>query len=222
MGCVVFAHPAVILTEDDIKHPMQAVLDAPVTACCFGEGFGAGNALAADVEGPLVRCLAVDFPLPFDHADTGELGPMLPQWLVQPRQIGDPQRLAGFNTAMILFDGLVSADWQAAKASGLPLGEEFPQGIGQCFLVVFDGQEIVSASVENFLGDLGLTADGVNRDNAPLERQRIEQCLDGGNFVALAAGMLLRQAQATGRGVGADRVQCRVVTRYRQPSSVHR
>lgn len=159
---------------------MQAVLDAPVTACCFGEGLGGGYALAADIEGPLGRCLAVDFPASFDHADPGELGPMLPQRLVQPRQIGDPQRLAGFNTTVILFDGLVAADRQAAKASAPPFGEEFPQSIGQGFLVVLDGQEVVAASVENFLGDLGLAADSVNRDNAPL---------DGGNLVTFVAGM---------------------------------
>ena len=54
MRCVVLPDTAIVFTKRDIEHPMQTVLDAPVTARCFGEGFGGGYSLAADVEGALV------------------------------------------------------------------------------------------------------------------------------------------------------------------------
>ena len=74
------------------------------------------------------------------------------------------------------------------------------------------GQQVIAAPVENLLGNLGLATDGVDRDDAALEGQRVEQRLDGLNLVAYAAGVFLPQAQATGRGIRADRVQRRVLS----------
>ena len=108
---------------------------------------------------------------------------------------------------MILLDGLVAIHRQCSKACTLPVGEEFPQGICQGLLIILDRQQVVPTALENLLGNRGLTADGIDRDDTSLERQRIEQGLDRGNLVALAARMLLGQTQAAGRGVGADRVQ---------------
>jgi hypothetical protein len=106
----------------------------------LGKGFGARDALAADVIGPLGGHGAVDFPLPFDHPDPGELGPVFAQFLVQPGQVADPHRLARFDPAMIFLEALV-ADRQGAKAPGLAFGEEFPKGVRQIFLVVLDGNK---------------------------------------------------------------------------------
>ena len=112
---------------------------------------------------------------------------------------------------MIVLDGLVPVNRQGAKARCLAVGEEFPQGVCQGRLVILDGQQIVPAPVENLLGNLGLAADGIHRDDTGLECQRLEQRLDGRNLVAFATGMFLGQTQAASRNVGADRVQCGVM-----------
>ena len=113
---------------------------------------------------------------------------------------------------MIFLDTLVAADGQGAKTAGLAVGEELPEGVRQVFLVALDGQQVIAAPVENLPGNFSLAPDGVDRDDAALEGQCVEQRLDGRNLVAFAAGMFLPQAQAAGRGIRADRVQRRVVT----------
>ena len=139
--CTILAHPAVLLAEDGIKHPMQTVLDAPMTTRRRGEGFGDGYPLAADVEGTPGGRRTVDLALPRDHADAGELGPVLPELLIQPGQVGDPQRLPGFDAAMAFLDGLVVSNWQGTEVCLLAIGEEFPQGARQFLLIILDGQK---------------------------------------------------------------------------------
>ena len=75
MECMVFPDPAVVLAESDIEHPMQAVLDTPVTSGSVSKGFSGRHPLAADAEGTLHRNGPIDIPLPLDHADAGKLGP---------------------------------------------------------------------------------------------------------------------------------------------------
>lgn len=81
MWRLILAHPAIVLAERDIEYPMQAVLDPPMTTRHLGEGFGIGDALAADVEGPLGRGVSIDFPQPNDHAHPDQFRPALPQRL---------------------------------------------------------------------------------------------------------------------------------------------
>ena len=166
MWRMILAHPATILAEIDIEYPMQAVLDPPVAACCLGEGLGARHALAADVEGTLGGHGALDVALPLDHADAGQPGPVLPEFLVHPGQVGDPKSLAGLDPAMAFLDGMVAADRQGTESAGVAVGKELPQGIGQGALVILDGQQVIPAPVENLLGDPGLAADGIEGDDA--------------------------------------------------------
>lgn len=98
--CVVFADPAVVLAKRDIEHPIQTIFDAPMTAYCLGEGFGGRYALAAEIAGAPYGDRAVEFSPALDHADTGRFGPVLPELSVQPGDVGDPQRLAGFDAAI--------------------------------------------------------------------------------------------------------------------------
>jgi len=76
MRRVVFADTAVVLSKRDIEHPMQAVLDTSMTACCVGKRRCGGDALAANVEGALLGKRAVDVPLSLDHADASEFWPV--------------------------------------------------------------------------------------------------------------------------------------------------
>jgi hypothetical protein len=65
-----------IVDEDDIHAPIQAVLHGPMSA------YGAGDALgirrqAADIEAPLKGRLAVDAAFRFDHRKGFQIGPLL-------------------------------------------------------------------------------------------------------------------------------------------------
>lgn len=45
-----YAYPALVLSECDIKHPMQAIFDSPVAPRSIGQRLGRSNAFGADVE----------------------------------------------------------------------------------------------------------------------------------------------------------------------------
>lgn len=106
MRCVILAHPAVILVESDIKHPMQTVLDPPVATCCIGKRLSIRNALAADVKSAFPRNGAIDVPLPLNQTDTGKAGSVFTEFPVHPGQVGHPQRLSGLDSPMPFLDSL--------------------------------------------------------------------------------------------------------------------
>ena len=97
-------------------------------------------------------------------------------------------------------------------------------GIRQRAQIVFHCQQVVATAINDLLDALSLTADGVDRDDATLEHQDIEQALDRRNLMAFAACAFLGQAQAASRQIRADHVQCRVVpvTRATQRLAVKR
>jgi hypothetical protein len=65
------AYPTLVFVEGDIKHPMQTVLDFPVTPRRLSEGFGRIDASTADVENLLTGDLACDVTFSFDPPDPG-------------------------------------------------------------------------------------------------------------------------------------------------------
>ena len=56
-------------------------------------------------------------------------------------------------------------------------------------------------------GDLGLGADGIDRDQGPLERQPLQEQRDGGDLVRLAAHRLLPEHQALAACPSRDQMQ---------------
>jgi hypothetical protein len=91
-------------------------------------------------------------------------------------------------------------------------------------LVILDRQEIIASSIDDFLGNVRLVTESVKGDDASLERQRLQKCLDGGNLVAFAAHAFLTQGKATGRGKGADQADGRIaaVTRTANRLAIER
>ena len=74
-------------------------------------------------------------------------------------------------------------------------------------LVVLDRQQVVGLGLKGRLGDGGVAAHGVNRDQGPSEIQTLHQGRDGGDLVRLLLGCLLSQYQSAGGGEGRDQMQ---------------
>ena len=73
-------------------------------------------------------------------------------------------------------------------------------------LVVFDLQDILAVGVEDLLGDVLLTTQGVDGYHRPVEFQQLQQLLDGREFLALARSLDLGKDQVIGGHEGADHV----------------
>ena len=127
-----------------------------------------------------------------------------------PRHVRDQDSPARFDAAMILLDRGALLHLDVAKVKRLGGAEELDDRLGQILLVVLDRQDIVCPLSEDFLSDLGLAAQGVQGDDAPLEHQRIQQRLGRSQLIAFACRAFLSQRYAQRAGVGADHVQGRV------------
>jgi hypothetical protein len=63
----------------------------------------------------------------------------------------------------------------ASCRRGLEQGKEVTHRLGQCRLVVLHRQDVVGAAIANGLGDVGLGAHGVDRDDTAFQRQGRQQ-----------------------------------------------
>jgi hypothetical protein len=103
---VALSAATLVLAVDDVEHPMEGVLDAPMLALGMGELGGIGGD-RGDVEaglagGRLARFLAHRL----NHADAGEVGPKGVA-LLHPGDITDDPVAAGLDAAMIGIAGLM-------------------------------------------------------------------------------------------------------------------
>ena len=74
----------------------------------------------------------------------------------------------------------------------------------QRWLVIFDGQQIVAAALQhNFASGLGLSMQGIQRNETPLQIQVGKEVLGHGNLVGLGidhrAGQIILAGHADGR-----------------------
>ena len=91
-------------------------------------------------------------------------------------------------------------------------GAEVVQDIGfQRRLVALQRQQVIGLVGNDLVGDLDLTAHGVDGDQGTFELagfgQLVEKLGNSGDLVGLLRNAELRQGQSCGGGVGAQRVQ---------------
>jgi len=96
---------------------------------------------------------------------------------------------------------------EGAVEGGRRVVQVAPDLVVQAGLVVLDDQQVVAAPVEDGLGDLGLTAHGVDGDECAAECQAFEQKRNGGDLVGLGLAGLLSEYQALAAGPGRDHVE---------------
>lgn len=115
------------------------------------------------------RDFSLDVLLTLDHADCGEFLPVLSHGLVHPRDVRDQGGAAGFDPAMIFFDldALLHGDIPEIKDLGVV--KELNDRLRQVFLIVFDRQHVVATLVDDCLGNVRLTSQGVGSDDTSLE-----------------------------------------------------
>ena len=175
------AQAAKVFVEDDVEHPVQAVLDVPVRADGVGEQGGV-QGQGAEVEPPLAGGLAAALDLSLDHRDGLEARKAIgvhctpiaretttglqEAHVVADRMTADldPRRTPSFDAAMVRVGGVVPQQAGGARcAKGWVVEGALDLGV-QVRPVLLGGEqverrrspEVVGLAVEHLLGDLGL------------------------------------------------------------------
>jgi hypothetical protein len=107
-------------------------------------------------------------------------------------------------------DGLVLADFSVGKSIGLLLGGKQLHILAQRSLVALQGENLIGLLFEYGLGDLTLTAHGINSDDCALNVQHFQKLGDGNDLVGLVRHLHLTQHQAVPGGEGGNHVDRRL------------
>src|SRR3954451_7062345 len=113
------ANPALVIAEEHVHDPMQAVLDRPMAAhdrseevCQHDQG--------GDVEACLLLGFSSNLAAAFDHDDGVQAGPVVA--CLQPFDVMDDGGGSGFDAAVVAIDRRILADPGVGKVPGLLLG----------------------------------------------------------------------------------------------------
>src|SRR5271165_1687735 len=113
---------------------------------------------------------------------------------------------ARLDPAMPLLDGGFGDEFGGGSGAEIVLDIGF-----ECRLVAFEGEQVIGLIRDDLVGDLDLAAHSVDGDECAFELagfgELIEKIGDGGDLVGLLGNAGLRQRQAGGGSVGAERVQ---------------
>lgn len=156
------SQPHQVVVEDDVKHPVQAVLDAPVGAHGAGEE-GRVERQRRQEEAPCGGGLACSLDLRLDHGDGLDAGEArltrCAALAVQPGHVVADPVAADLDPAMIGIHGLV--DRQGLTLGAAEIKRDLP---GEASLVVLEREKIIRAAREDRLGDLRPGSHGVDGD----------------------------------------------------------
>ncbi len=205
-GRVVGSHPALVIAERHVHDPMQAVLDCPVAAHDRPD-FGCRPIKRGDVEAGFLCFDPGDFPHAVDDDDTLQPGPLMP--MLEPGDIVDHGRRSGFDAAMTGIAGFVAADGGLVELTRFLFGDEEFDVLLQATLVALQRQDVIGLFIDDLLRDHALAADGVNRNDGPLDRQHIQQLGDGDDLVRLLGHLNLTEHKVLARRKGRDHVDSR-------------
>lgn len=199
------ANATAILSERNVQAPMQCVLNAPMAALSGQNGFGNGSE-AGDVIGSVDLCFAGGEDVPFG-ADAGNG--------LQTSPVGEGAKafwphvrverpaFTAFDAAMALLDRLVIVVGDAGKLGAASLGKEEGGVLIEPALIGLERQDIIGFFTDNLAGNLGLTAHGIDGDDAAGNFQQLQQLRQGRDLVRFRIYFGLRQHQVVLRGEGA-------------------
>lgn len=205
LGAMAGPEPGEVVVEDDVQHPVEAVLDAPVCADRPGEGdgveLGGGQVVAAGGGG-----VAVAFDDGLDHADGGEARKARLAGMTAVG--GEPGDVVGhgmasyLDPAVIAVGGLKPVEHGCRRVGEITFDlamQARPVGLGR--------QQVVRILGQDCPGNPRLAADGVDGHEGAGQRQPLEQQRDGDDLVRLAGHCLLAQHQALAGRPRRDQVQ---------------
>src|SRR5947208_7901743 len=98
MGCMTGAGTHLIVLEDHIHTPVQAILNRPVSAYRVTDALGV-RGYTADVNSPFPRGLVLDRTLRVDHHKGFQLWPLL--WFVQTVQLSKGIATTGLQPSVV-------------------------------------------------------------------------------------------------------------------------
>lgn len=167
-----------VVAEDDIHVPKQAVLGVPVHADGLVHALRVGEQ-AAQVGTTINRGLPLDRPLARHHRERPQVWPALRR--VQAVNLVEDMAPPNFEAAMVLVDDFVKLmrrlAWHRLEGADKMLDRR-----GQCGLIVLDRQDIVGTAITSGLRNGWLSAHGVEGDVATFQCQGRQQFVNGGLF----------------------------------------
>src|SRR5215831_11157230 len=193
-----------VFCERYIHLPVKIILNAPVISQYLPVTLHrtplATNEVAHFATGfPIYR------PLSIALADDLELGPRLP--ISNPLRVGNDLIGAYLMTPMSILLGLIGLIVDPLAALLIDFQKTVLDVLLQMLLVAFDRQDIIAASLDNLLGNLLLTAHGIDGHQGPVQVQHLQELGNSRNLVGLFLGGDLTQDHPRFRCPGADQVQ---------------
>jgi hypothetical protein len=143
MGGIVSAGAHLIVVEDDIHAPVEAILDMPVLSNGGGEARGIWRE-AGDIEASFGGGLALDGAGGFDHGEGFQAGPAF--GAVQTVELVEGVSAAMFDAPVVFFERFVESV-RCFFRGALKQGKEVAQGFAQVRLVVLHCQHVVGAAI---------------------------------------------------------------------------
>src|SRR4051812_42219980 len=199
------AHAAVIFAEGDVQHPMQRVLNAPVPADRPDQDGGIIVAACQEVADlGLDRAGAVDAPDRLDGQNRPQVRPAVQGLEVLDRRGHEDAPTDQATVALVKGVEHGSPLASSAQAGALELLAHSPKGAA---VIGLKHQKIVGALGPDLRSDVLLAAHRIQRHDAALQVQGLQQLRDRRDLVRLAVDRALAQRQSLFAGPGADHVQ---------------
>ena len=163
-GRMIGSDAAFIVTEDHVHHPVEAVLNGPMTSDDRSDLVSEPDQ-RGEIEARFALDLVDEFAGALDHDDRFETGPIMA--FLQPIDIMEDRVRPGFDTAVVAIDRLIAADMGILEAVGLLLGGKELDILAQRALIAFEGEDVIGLLVDDLLGNVARAAHGVDETIAP-------------------------------------------------------
>ena len=185
LGGILCSQAGFVLAERHVENPVQLVLDLPVTTNGRQRLLGCHGRARSNEVPASAALLSVDDARGLEEYELCQPLPTFPQLL---RKLGGDRQhpalarllstsflLCARRVVLAIKNGIGIAASESVQCVG--------DGLGQLRLVVPNSEQIVSAFLHDFLGDVGLTARSVDCDETALEVQQLQQAWDGLDFI---------------------------------------
>src|SRR3954467_12935605 len=196
---------AVIFPEGDIQDPMEPILYGPMPADCLDQDLGVIAAAGQEIADlRFDRAGAVD-PADGFHCQHGpQPGPSAQRF--QTGGLRADEHTPADQAAMAVVKGIEDRPARGAAGETVLLTTP-PARPKRRALIGLEDQQIIGVPFQDPAGDRLLAAHGIQRHDAVLHGQRLEQRRDRGDLGRLAIDLTLAEPQALLAGPGADQVQ---------------